>query len=397
MPVFAYRALTASGRSESGVVEAETPRGAWQTLRARGIYPTTVDAEAPRTADGRVSAAALASAFRHLATLVGAGLPVADALEAVAEQTEPGPLTHGLTVARARVREGEPLAGALAASPMVFPALHRELVRAGEASGTLPAVLARLAARTEATAALRARLRRALAYPLVVTAAMLVVVTFLVTWVVPEVARLFADTGTPLPLPTRVLLGSVAVLRATWWVWLLAAVGAGAALRTMLATPAGRARADVWLLAVPVVGPLATKAAVARIARTLATVTGGGGALEAALAMAADAAGAAPLAAATRTARTAVLEGSALSPALAATGAFPALLVRLTAVGERSGALAPALDQAADALDAEVEQAVAAATALFEPALVLLMGLVVLALVIAILVPILTLNPLGAT
>ena len=397
MPVFAYRALTAAGRSEAGVVEAESARGAWQTLRTRGIYPTILEPEAGRPAGGRVRTADVAAAFRHLATLTGAGLPLADALDAVVEQADAPPLIRALTLARARVREGEPLADALAACPAVFAPLHCELVRAGEASGTLPAMLARLATRVEAAAALRARLRRALTYPAVMVTATLAVLTFLVTWVVPEVARLFADTHTPLPLATRLLLGVVGVARATWWLWLALAVAGTLLLRRTASTPAGRARLEALLLRVPIVGPLAGKAAVARVARTLATLVGGGVALETALDMAAAAAGSAPVARATRAARAAVVEGAPLATARAATGAFPSLLLRLTAVGERTGALAAALEQAGTALDAEVEQAVDAATALLEPALVLVMGATVLALVLAILVPILTLNPLAAS
>ena len=397
MPVFAYRALTAAGRSEAGVVEAESARGAWQTLRTRGVYPTILEPEAARPAGGRVRTADVAAAFRHLATLTAAGLPLADALDAVVEQTDAPPLVRALMLARARVREGEPLADALAACPGVFAPLHCELVRAGEASGTLPAMLARLAARVEAAAALRARLRRALTYPAVMVTATLAVLTFLVAWVVPEVARLFADTHTPLPLATRLLLAVVGVVRATWWVWLALGIAGALLLRRTATTPAGRAQLDGWLLRVPIVGPLVRKAAVARVARTLATLVGGGVPLETALGMAAAAAGSTPVADATRTTRAGVVEGAALADALAATGAFPPLLLRLTAVGERTGALAPALEQAGAALDAEVEQAVDAATALLEPALVLVMGATVLALVLAILVPILTLNPLAAS
>jgi len=227
--------------------------------------------------------------------------------------------------------------------------------------------------------------------------ATLAVLTFLIAWVVPEVSRLFADTHTPLPLATRLLLAVVGVVRATWWVWLALGIAGALLLRRTATTPAGRAQLDGWLLRVPIVGPLVRKAAVARVARTLATLVGGGVPLETALGMAAAAAGSTPVADATRTTRAGVVEGAALADALAATGAFPPLLLRLTAVGERTGALAPALEQAGAALDAEVEQAVDAATALLEPALVLVMGATVLALVLAILVPILTLNPLAAS
>src|SRR5438094_539560 len=144
MPVFAYRALTGGGRARGGVIGAESARAAWQELRARGVYPTDLREQAAGAgwAGSRLGAEELAAATRQLATLVGAGVPVAEALAAVAEQSEHPTLVRGLTVAEARLREGEPLADALAASPRVFPPLFRDLVRAGEASGALATVLA---------------------------------------------------------------------------------------------------------------------------------------------------------------------------------------------------------------------------------------------------------------
>ena len=229
MPVFAYRALTGGGRARGGVIGAESARAAWQELRARGVYPTDLREQAAGAgwAGSRLGAEELAAATRQLATLVGAGVPVAEALAAVAEQSEHPALVRGLTVAEARLREGEPLADALAASPRVFPPLFRDLVRAGEASGALATVLARLADHAEASAALRARLRAGLTYPAVMAAATVAVLAFLLAWVVPQLTQLFAETGTRLPLATRLLIGATAGVGRTWW--LVLAAGAGAA------------------------------------------------------------------------------------------------------------------------------------------------------------------------
>lgn len=394
MPVFAYRALTTAGRSERGVVDADSSRGAWQVLRSRGLYPTDLS-EGTAVAPGRVSAADLAAATRQLATLVEAGLPLADALEAVAEAGAGSSLAQALTVARARVCEGGGLGDALAASPRVFPALYCDLVRAGEASGALGAVLDRLARHVETAAATRARLRAALTYPAVVLLASAAVLAFVVAWVVPQVTRLFTETGTPLPLPTRVLLGVVTFARATWWAWLGGIAVGTVAFRRWAERPAGRASLDATLLRLPLVGPALASAAVARLARTMATLLLGGVPLERALGMAAPAAGNQQIVAATGAAREGVRRGQALAPALADARVFPPLLVRLAATGERTGELAAALERAAEAEEARVESAVATATALIEPALVVVMGVVVLALVLAILLPILTLDPVG--
>src|SRR5437899_3182337 len=214
MPVFAFRALTGGGRARGGVIGAESARAAWQELRARGVYPTELREQAAGSgwAGRRLGAEELAAATRQLATLVGAGVPVAEALAAVAEQSEHPALVRALTVAEARLREGEPLADALAASPRVFPPLFRDLVRAGEASGALATVLARLADHTEASAALRARLRAALTYPAVMAAATAAVLIFLLAWVVPQLTQLFAETGTRLPLATRALIAVTSVV-----------------------------------------------------------------------------------------------------------------------------------------------------------------------------------------
>jgi general secretion pathway protein F len=394
MPVFAYRALTTAGRAERGVVDADSSRGAWQVLRARGLYPTDLS-EGTAAAPGRVPAAELAAATRQLATLVEAGLPVADALEAVAEAGVGSPLAQALTVARARVCEGSGLGDALATSPRVFPTLYCDLVRAGEASGALGAVLDRLARHVETAAATRARLRAALTYPAVVLLASAAVLGFVVAWVVPQVTRLFTETGTPLPLPTRVLLGAVTFARATWWAWLAGIASGTMAFRRWAERPGGRATFDAALLRLPLLGPALASAAVARLARTMATLLLGGVPLEQALGMAAPAAGNRQIVAATGAAREGVRRGQALAAALADARVFPPLLVRLAATGERTGALAAALERAADAEEARVESAVATATALVEPALVVVMGVVVLTLVLAILLPILTLDPVG--
>src|SRR5216110_3346069 len=289
MPVFAYRALTGGGRARGGVIGAESARAAWQELRARGVYPTDLREQAAGAgwAGRRLGAEELAAATRQLATLVGAGVPVAEALAAVAEQSEHPALVRGLTVAEARLREGEPLAEALAASPRVFPPLFRDLVRAGEASGALATVLARLADHTEASAALRARLRAALTYPAVMAAATVAVLVFLLAWVVPQLTQLFAETGTRLPLATRLLIGATGCVRRTWWLILAAGAGAAWALARWAATPAGRARSDAALLGAPLAGPIVLKAAVARFARTLGTLLAGGLPLDAALGIAA--------------------------------------------------------------------------------------------------------------
>src|SRR5262249_23899606 len=221
-------------------------------------------AERPR----RVPAAELAAVTRQLALLVSAGVPIAEALEATAHATHHPPLLRALTRVRAGVREGRALADALGDAPGAFPALYRELVRASEAAGALAPVLGRLATYLERSAALRARLRAALTYPVVMALAVVAVLLFLLAWVLPQMASLFAETGAPLPFPTRVLLAGGTFMARTWWVWLLVALGAAFGLRAWLATPGGRARGDGLVLGLPLGGRVATAARPAPVAPT---------------------------------------------------------------------------------------------------------------------------------
>jgi general secretion pathway protein F len=395
MAIFAYRALTTAGRTLSGVIDADSQRAAWQELRARGVYPTDLETRPTGIRDGaRVAAAELAATTRELAALVEAGVPLAEALVTAAESATSATLARALTLAHAKVREGEPLAAALAESPRVFPPLYRELVHAGEASGALGATLDRLAAHTEASAALTARLRAALTYPAVMTLATVSVLTFLLTWVVPQVTRLFRDTGAVLPLPTRILVAITDAVGAVWWLLVLALLAAGFGFRAWAARPTSRARLDAVLLRLPVVGALARKAASARLARTLATLLAGGMPLEPALGVAGAAVGNRALGAAVAAIREGVRQGQPLARALVASGEFPPLLVQLAATGERGGTLATTLERAATAYEGEVEAAVTTATALLEPMLIIVMGMVVLALVMAILLPLFSLDQL---
>jgi len=396
MPVFAYRALTAAGHGRRGVIDAESARAAWQALRSRGVFPTELAEErATRRAARRgVAARDLAGATRALATLVAAGVTVTEALAAVGEETEQAALANAFTHAHARLREGVPLADALGASPAVFAPLFCDVVRAGEASGALPAVLLRLADHAEATAATRARLRAALTYPAVMVLATAAVLAFLLTWVVPQVTHLFAESGARLPLATRALVAVTHLVAVSWWAVLPLGMGPVLGLGAWARTESGRERVDAIMLRLPLVAGLVRKVASARLARTLATLLAGGVPLEAALGIAVPVMGNRTLAAAAARAREAVRQGQPLAAALAASGAFPPLLVRLAAVGERGGSLAGTLERAAAAHEGEVEGALAALVALVEPALILAMGGVVLILVAAILLPLFELNAL---
>jgi general secretion pathway protein F len=395
MPAFAYHALAESGAAARGLIDAATPRHARQLLRARGLYPTRIDTgTGSRTTSRRPATdpATLALATRQLATLLTAGVPLTEALEALADIDRGTGWDAIWTTVRAAVREGSPLATALEAHPGVFPPTYAAVVQAGERSGTLPAGLGRLATQLDANAATRAAVRSALTYPgimLVVTAAML---GGLLVWVVPPLTQLLRDTHATLPLATRLLLALTTAAQRTGWVVVPLTLAGAIGLRSWAATATGRAQVDAALLRLPAIGPVVRAGATARVARTLSVLAASAVPIDAALAQAATAAGNEPIRRAIAGAGADLARGQTLAAALDHTRVFPPIVIRLAATGERGGTLAAALDRAADTLEADAAQRVRTLTGLLEPALVLIMGAVVLALVSAILLPLMTLS-----
>jgi general secretion pathway protein F len=401
VPVFAYRGLTSEGRSVRGVVPADSARGARARLRHDGIFPTDVTEErpaepgrAPWRRGGRTRPGDLALVSRQLATLLAAGMPVVEALGAVSEQTERPLLARTLSHVRNSVTQGAALADALAEHEAVFPPLYVGMVRAGETAGALDLVLQRLATYTEAQARLRSKVRAALAYPILMTVVSTGIVGFLLGFVVPKVTRIFADQQQALPLLTRTLLWISEFIAGFWWLGALAIAVLATSWLAALRRPGGRLWLDRRLLALPLLGPVVMRVAVARLARTLATLLANGIPLLPALEVAEEVVGNAALGQAIAEARTAIREGQSLGGSLRESGLFPTLLVHMIAVGERSGELEAMLGKVADAYEQEIESTLSTATAVLEPALIVVMGGVVLFIVLAILLPIFEINAL---
>ncbi len=401
MPLYAYRGLDTAGRAVGGVVDADSARGARQKLRKTGVFPTALDEEraAPTRASRlfaaraeRVPAAELAALTRQFSTLVAAGLPLVEALGALSEQAERPALAKILAQVRQEVTEGSTLADALAKHPRIFASLYINMVRAGEVSGALHVVLERLADYTENQARLLGKVRSALTYPAIMLLLSGVILFFLLSYVVPKVTRIFQETHQQLPAPTRLLLG-VSDFVAEWWWLILAVLGAATVgLLRWARTEAGRERVDRWMLTIPYFGKLTQKLAVARFARTLATLLASGIGLLPALDIVKSIVDNSVLTRAIERARDAIREGQSIAPPLRESGLFPPLVVHMVAVGERSGQLEAMLGKAADAYDDEVENAVVALTTILEPIIIVFMGGVVLFIVLAILLPIFELN-----
>ncbi len=399
MTLAAYRweAVDDQGRMRQGVVDADTPRAARDQLRAQGLTPTAVTAAAPRADSSgwlRLPAPLLALTTRQLATLTQSGLPLDQALAAVGEQADDPRAAKLAASLRAHVTTGEALTAALARYPRAFSPLYRGLVGAGSETGRLPEVLASLADYLEAREALRQKVILALIYPAVVTVIAFAVIAVLLAYVVPQVVAVYQQSRQTLPWLTQALIATSAFFRATFWMWVVLAVAAVIALLWARRQPALRERWDKALLRLPVVGRLVRSLDAARFASTLSILVGSGAPLLRSLEAAADVVRTIPMAAAARRASALVREGVALSRALREQNVFPPVLLHLVASGEQSGRLAPLLARAAEELERDAERRLAWLAALLQPALIVVMGAIVLVLVLAIMLPIVSMNQL---
>jgi general secretion pathway protein F len=394
MPAFAYQVLDADGRRQRGVVQADTPRAARTLLRERGLHPLEVAALREGSGLGqRLAVAPLALFSRQLAVLVGSGLPIDEALSALAEASE-GRLQAVVLTLRARVMEGATLANALAEQGETFPRLYRASVAAGESAGRLDQVLRRLADHAEASAALRQRVLMALTYPLLLTVVALSVVTALMIYVVPQVTTVFIQQGQVLPWATRTLIAVSDLLREQGGWILLLGLGATAGGIAALRAPASRHRLQSLLLATPLFGRLLRAADSARFSRTLALLVGSAVPLLEALQIAAGVVSTLPMREALGRVALRVREGQGFSRALAESGQFPPIPLRLVQSGERSGKLDVMLDEAAAYGERELDTAVGIASAALGPLVIIAVGGLVLFIVLAILLPIFELNTL---
>ncbi|MEM0960938.1 MAG: type II secretion system F family protein [Bacteroidota bacterium] len=335
----------------------------------------------------RVPARALAESTRALAVMVGARLPLVDALDGAARQASSRPLRDALSDAARLVRRGGALSDALARHPSAFGPVLPEVVRVGETSGTLGEALARVADDLEKTAALRRKVALALVYPALVVVVAVGAVAFLLAFVVPTFAELFADVDAPLPAPTRLVLLLSDGLRDHALLIGLGVLGGGLGLRAGLATEAGARAWDAVRLRLPILGSLAVKGHAARLARTLATLLGSGVPLVDTLGVAAGASGNRVLRGVLKGARRAVARGGSLAPQLAASRFVPPLLVQMATVGEETGELASVMKRTADHFEQEVDGAVDVLTSVIEPALIVVLGLVVGGVLVAIYLP----------
>jgi len=400
VPTFDYRAHDSQGRSCKGRLEANGPRHARQLLRERGLWPRALsevnvsNGSGKQPHGGRLSAADLALLTLQLSTLVQAGLPLEEALDAVAKQSSKRKVASLLSAVRSRVMEGHTLASALGQFPRAFPELFRATVAAGERSGHLGHVLEQLAAYTQARQASRQKIQMALVYPLILMLASLAIVGFLLGYVVPDVVKIFVDSGQPLPWLTRALIGVSNGLRNHFLLLLGVLATLFGLWRWSWQQPQWRLRWHRWVLKAPVIGEVLRAMEAARFASTLAILGKSAVPLVDALEIAAAVIGNLTIRARMVDVARSVREGATLTRGLELSGDIPPMMLHMIASGERAGELDRMLARAAEQQENSLAARIALVVGLFEPAMLVLMGGVVLLIVMAILLPILSLNQL---
>ncbi len=403
MAAYEYLAMNLAGSKSQGVLEADSVRQARQMLRDRKLIPLQVKRAQGNHAQGtgrssaqRLNSTELALLTRQLATLVQAALPLEDVLAAVAAQSEKRRVQSIVLSIRARVQQGFSLATALAEYPRAFPKLYQATVAAGEKSGHLDHVLMQLADYTESRQAASQQIQLALLYPGILLVASLTIVSFLLGYVIPDIVKVFVDSGHQLPLLTRALIKASALVRDYGWVGLLLIVGLVIGINSALRRPHIRQRWHQVQLHLPLFGKLVRASNCTRFVSTLAILGRSGVPLVDALHISAEVVANQHIRSAMKRVAQSVHEGGSLTRALEHSGGFPPMMLYMIASGERSSTLDNMLDRAARQQEQYLSNRIAVLMGLFEPLTLVLMGAAVLVIVLAILLPILDLNQLVA-
>jgi len=401
---FEYTAVDTQGRERKGVVEGDTARQVRQLLREQQLLPVNV-AEVVKTESqrqqgfsftGRISSTDLALLTRQLATLVRSGLPLEESLLAVSQQTEKPRIKSILLGVRSRVMEGHTLADGFAEFPNVFPEIYRATVAAGEQSGRLDVVLERLADYTESRQQIRQKVSNALVYPIALTVMCFGIVSLLLVFVVPKVVNVFESSKRELPFATQILIGSSEFFRAYGIYVLIAFAIAMWLVARWLRNEGPRRQFHHALLRLPLMGRLVRGFNTARFTRTMSILTASAVPVMESLRIASEVVTNIPMREAVTEASERIREGSPIGKSLGASRLFPPMTIHLISSGETSGELETMLERAATNQERELDGLIGALLGLMGPALIVLMGLIVMGIVFALLLPIFQLNELVA-
>ena len=405
MAVFEYRALDARGRKQKGIIDANSEVQARTKLRSMGKFPVsiTLTSRELSQSDGRrrsldlfrrVKSQEVTLMTRQLATLLGAGIPLVQALESLMAQTRNSMLKKVIAQIKGAVNEGNSLTNALGEHPRIFSSVFINMVRAGEASGTLDIVLERLADFSEKRDELQGRFRAALVYPIFMAVIGTAILFVLITYIVPNITQVFADMNRVLPLPTLFLIALSEVLKIYWWVLLIFIGAIVAGLRFVIGKPSGKRAWDYVKLKVFILGPVHQKVVLARFSSTLGSLLESGVGLLMSMQIVQALVDNVHISNVIDEAMEQIRKGQSMTVALSASEWFPPMFIQMIAVGEQSGNLEAMLKKVSKAYEREVETAILGMTALIEPLMIVAMGLAVGFIVLSILLPIFEMNQL---
>jgi general secretion pathway protein F len=402
MGAFEYVAMDQSGKRSKGLLEGDTPKHVRQILRDRKLYPVSVTEVAQKEARRQrsfslrrgLSSAELALITRQLASLSQSGLPLEEALLAVAQQNDQPRTKSILLGVRAKVMEGHALADGLREFPQAFPELYCATVAAGEQSGHLDVVLERLADYTESRQELRQQVTNASVYPIALVVMAVSIISFMLATVVPKIVGVFENTNAELPGLTVGLIATSDFLRAYWPILIVALIAFGWLAWWVLQREGPRRRFHRTLLRLPIVSRLTRGVNTARFTRTLSILAGSGVPILESLRISAEVVENLPMREAISEATIRVREGASISKSLAASKLFPPMMIHLISSGEAGGRLEEMLSRAASGQEREVDGLIATLLGILQPLLIIIMGAVVLTIVLAILLPIFEINNL---
>ncbi len=402
MGAFEYTAVDDAGKQHKGVLEGDTAKQVRQQLREKKLLPLSVNESAKQESTRQASFAIksglsstdLAILTRQLATLVQSGMPLEESLAAIGEQSENARMKSIVLGVRARVREGYSFADGLKDFPRAFPDIYRATVEAGEQSGHLDAVLERLADYTESRQELSQTVRNAMIYPSVLMGFCLLIITLMMAYVVPKVVGVFTNTGQALPGPTAMLIATSNFVQSWGWLLLLLLVAAVFGFVRLLKLPEPRKRFDQFALRLPVVGRIVRGINTARFTRTFSIMTGSGVPILEGLRISAAVITNTPMRDSVEDAALRIREGAPIGASLARGKQFPPLCIHLISSGEASGELESMLDKAAGQQEREMDGLIGTLLNILEPAMIIFMGVIVLAIVVALLLPIFEMNKL---
>jgi type IV pilus assembly protein PilC len=389
MPAFTYTARTAAGELRTATVEAATAQDVVAQLRRQRMTVVKVDENAkPQKKKGTIKMRDIVIFTRQFSTMINAGLPLVQALDILAKQTENKVLAATTRDIVFDVESGHTVADALAKHPKAFSELYVNMVAAGEAGGILDTILMRLATFMEKNDALIRKVKGAMIYPAVIMSVAVIAIAVLLIFVIPVFESMFAGVGLALPLPTRIVIGASDFLRGYWW-----AVGGGIAggvwlFKRYYATANGKLSIDRAMLKFPVLGDVLRKSAVSRFTRTLGTLISSGVSILDGLEITAKTAGNRVIQDAIMQSRASIAGGDTIAAPLQKSQVFPPMVISMIAVGEQTGGLDEMLSKIADFYDEEVDAAVSGLLSLLEPVMIVFLGVIVGGMVVAMYLPI---------